>query len=550
MNEFYQKCRLDLGSGTGSAYDGGEVSTLAIETAGLLRDCKIRARAWKASRPSRCLSQSNFSLPLPPRERADVLATLYFRTLESSHRILHGPTFWEVYETVWREPDGTCIDRRLLVCLVILLGSAFSSPCGHGAEPDTSAASIIHMAETWLAGPLDKDRLTIPGLQVYCLVILARQIFSIGGDMTWVASGSLVHRAMQMGLHRDPDHLPRMTLLDSEIRRRLWATILEFVVQSSLDSAMPPRLSPADFDTKPPINVNDADILAATRSVNTLPISSYTDMSPQLLLYSTIPCRLRAVRLINALDADLSYQEALSLSMEILEASRASLELLRSDGKTTASRFRQNLVGYLLRRFIIPLHYPFAMEAHRDPLFEQSIQLCIDAATAVIYPESDSIFSHLFILGGGMFREGIRLAIAAVSLPLLAMEWRQSSKETALSFSLRKHFLQRCVRELLTLAKNRIEIGGDLNVKMHMFLAMVLAQAEANDQGITPELAIARAARSSLRSSLAVLWEVYPPPWTPEELNTYLCGTEQTDQIGSDAFTPVLQFPFSNFVDL
>jgi hypothetical protein len=60
---------------------------------------------------------------------------------------------------------------------------------------------------------MEKDRLSINGLQVHCLLIIARQTLSVGGDLIWVSMGNLVRAAMQLGLHRDPRHLGKMTLL-------------------------------------------------------------------------------------------------------------------------------------------------------------------------------------------------------------------------------------------------------------------------------------------------------------------------------------------------
>jgi hypothetical protein len=175
------------------------------------------------------------------------------------HRVLHVPTFWAEYERYWDRPESVTIDLRLKILLVVGIGSSL-----HDHE-DAAAAhrntemvhQWIYAAQTWLSGPLEKSRLDMTGLQIYCLTILARQIFSIGGDTVWMSMGSLVHRAMQMGLHRDPKHLPAMSLLQAELRRRLWVTILDLVVQSSLDSWMPPRISLDEFDTDPHYNIHD-----------------------------------------------------------------------------------------------------------------------------------------------------------------------------------------------------------------------------------------------------------------------------------------------------
>lgn len=51
-----------------------------------------------------------------------------------------------------------------------------------------------------------------------------------------------------------------VTVLRAEMRRRVWATILEINLQSSIDAGGPPLLSLADYDTAPPANLNDEDL--------------------------------------------------------------------------------------------------------------------------------------------------------------------------------------------------------------------------------------------------------------------------------------------------
>ena len=110
-----------------------------------------------------------------------------------------------------------------------------------------------------------------------------------------MSAGSLIHRAMQMGIHRDPKHLPAMTILQAEMRRRLWATIIELALQSSLDSSMPPRISLDEFDTEPPANINDEDLEESTTALQPHPRTTYTAASLQLTLFDSLPTRLRIV---------------------------------------------------------------------------------------------------------------------------------------------------------------------------------------------------------------------------------------------------------------
>lgn len=136
-------------------------------------------------------------------------------------------------------------------------------------------------SQAWLSGPL-KDRRDIRKLQVYRLVILARQIISMCGDLVWASMRSVIRTAMQIGLHHDPKHLPAMSLLQAELRRRLSATVLEMAIQLSLDSSMPPIISLNHFVTEATSNYSDDEIDESTIELVPHPVSTYTTSSYSL----------------------------------------------------------------------------------------------------------------------------------------------------------------------------------------------------------------------------------------------------------------------------
>ena len=111
----------------------------------------------------------------------------------------------------------------------------------HGTLRDLARTWILH-AQTWLGVAYDKGQLGLVSVQVHCLLLLARQVNGLGGDLTWVSAGALTRTAMSMGLHRDPNVFPNVTPFFAEMRRRLWLTVLELDVQASLDSGTPPLM--------------------------------------------------------------------------------------------------------------------------------------------------------------------------------------------------------------------------------------------------------------------------------------------------------------------
>jgi hypothetical protein len=288
-----------------------------------------------------------------------------------------------------------------------------------------------------------------------------------------------------------------MSLLEAEVRRRLWFTILEMIVQSSLDSAMPPRISYEDFDTEAPSNNNDDEIDESTTILQPHPRETYTCASMQLLLLDSLPVRLRVVQLLNGLQSELSYLDVLTLSSEITNACQACSKFVTSNRQAGVTSFQRNLCDYLVRRFLIPLHCPFASEARANPLFHYSQKTTLDAALAFISPEPDGCFSRLMATGGGMFREGFRCATATITLELLVQAESQRSEGTMHHNTRQLDFLKQAVNHLSGLSWERIR-QGETNIKGPMFLSIVLAVAEAGDKDALCEFTMAKNARDCL----------------------------------------------------
>ena len=220
-------------------------------------ECKHMARTIKTARVSHPIVSPNVLSSIPPKEVCDQLVQCYLRTFEGVFRILHAPSFFKEYETYWSNTATT----KPSVLIKILLVCAIGTPFFTGPErPQLRTACVewIHAAESWLSAPHEKSRLNMAGLQIHILLILARQVCSVDGDLVWIPAGALLRSAMHLGLHRDPANFPKISTFHGEMRRRLWATVLEITAQSSLDMGMPPLISCQDFDTLPPSNINDA----------------------------------------------------------------------------------------------------------------------------------------------------------------------------------------------------------------------------------------------------------------------------------------------------
>lgn len=125
--------------------------------------------------------------------------------------------------------------------LVISIAALLHSDAKLQKELFSKARAWIHISQTWLSAPLEADRLTLDGIQIHCLLLFSRQVNRVGPDLVWISAGALVRMAMQMGLHQDSNLIGDMSVLQKEVRRRLWYSILKMNVQAALDCGMHPH---------------------------------------------------------------------------------------------------------------------------------------------------------------------------------------------------------------------------------------------------------------------------------------------------------------------
>ena len=93
----------------------------------------------------------------------------------------------------------------------------------------------------------------------------------------WMMTGLLIRMAQYLGLQRDGPHFEHLTPFEIEMRRRVWAVVLMLDMRASEDQGTELTVT-SGFDTKIPLNINDADICPETE-VTPAEHHGVTDMS-------------------------------------------------------------------------------------------------------------------------------------------------------------------------------------------------------------------------------------------------------------------------------
>lgn len=425
------------------------------------------------------------TMELPPRDVTDKLVGCYLRTIETLYRILHIPSFKQEYEAVWDPNSNVELATVIQLKLVLAIGAATYD---EHFTMRSSAVRWVYEAQTWCSSPEFKSRLNLRALQNQCLLLLAREMVNIGAGLVWISAGELLRSAIYMGLHRDPAWFPRATTFKIEMSRRLWNTILEICVQTSVQAGAPPLLSLDQFDCEPPRNFDDNQLMMDEPVPK--PESELTQTSVVIALRKTLPSRLRIVHFLNDLDSTKPYQEALHLDAQLRAAYKAMCRTLRGltpDSGDSTLKFATNAVEVLIRHYLSTLHFPFLGTSSDDTAFAYSRKVVIDNSLKIwctVYPSStlaeDGLgspmgisgdhddFARLAVSGLGFFR-----SVAFQSTLLVALELRaQSHDEDGLSPAPLRPDLVAALDESKAWALRCIE-AGEVNVKGYFFTAVV-----------------------------------------------------------------------------
>lgn len=174
-----------------------------------------------------------------------------------------------------------------------------------------------------------------------------------------------------MKLHRDGNG-SEFPVLEAELRRRLWWTILSLDMKVSEDRATEPTILPGAFDTIAPSNINDEDIPGRTSTSHPKARIGPTDMTCALIILDAS----HTARSIGFLPTQLQTDEESFESKQVLVQSckdRIEHTYLKADDMSDQHPTIARALGRLvILRLCLMLEYPLRPQAmrkrHHDPV--------------------------------------------------------------------------------------------------------------------------------------------------------------------------------------
>ncbi|KAK7753327.1 hypothetical protein SLS62_004617 [Diatrype stigma] len=209
----------------------------------------------------------------------------------------------------------------------------------------------------------------------------------------WFLLALAVNMAMRAGYHRDPRHFPEISPFQGEMRRRMWASLLQGDILISSQMGMPRMISEWQCDTAEPRNLNDADFDVDVDELP--PPRPKTDMTTVLPLIArrTMFMALGTVMDLTAAVRPCSYAEIMRVDGILHEAAASIPPLLRP--KSNMANVTDTPQVIMHRLFISTTFYKGQILLHRrflymkptasekDP-FAYSRKACLDAALGTL----------------------------------------------------------------------------------------------------------------------------------------------------------------------
>ena len=465
-------------------------------TQGLQR-CKHLARVIKFRR--KAMTPSSPRASLPSRAVADELVECYLRTSEAIYRVLHIPTFRSEYELFWASDSPDQTPFLAMLKLVLAIGAASYDQY---FSLHTSAVQWVLETQGWLGSPEVKIKPNVQFLQIEVLLLLAQEEAKISRTRVWISAGSLLRTAISQGLSQDPGYLPNMSLFFSELRRRLWNTILEINLQACIAMGGPPLISLDDFNTEPPGNFDDDQLLHADAVSRSGTI--FTQSSGAIALHKTFSARLAIARFLNNVNSRGSYEETLRLDEDLNVAYKALRQPFLSYNAGSGlhpSMYQLKVLDFIVYRYMLSLHVPFSALLVRNSAYAYSRIVVIETSLKIwstarpqpftmaslwqstedTYPFGRDDLARLAICGNDFFR-----TTAMQACLLLALELRSELSHESLGPAPLRPDLLATLADSKEWALECIR-AGETNSKAYLAICLVSAHIQGLRQRLGKE---------------------------------------------------------------
>ncbi|KNB10472.1 hypothetical protein FOXG_10665 [Fusarium oxysporum f. sp. lycopersici 4287] len=312
---------------------------------------------------------------VPARPVVDRMVARYFNTQGVVPSILHSGRFLQEYDKFWQDPPAMpCIWIGLLfsaMCVATLCQHSIDDP----TDPEIQGRVRVFREQTLHS--LILGQYTRGG--EYVLETLINYLICI-----------IVQLALSQGYHRDPHNFPSITPFSGEMRRRVWAVIVQLDLRLSSQMALPCVLKSQQYDTAEPRNLLDTDFDENT--IGLPPSRPETEVTP--VLYSLAKGRIdKMMGLVNDIVNDTKehpYTEIVELDRKLQEAEESLPPIFKWQPLSQSFMVAPEIIMHrvllqlAIQRLTIWLHRKYLAPSYTHTCYQHSRKACVQAAIKVL----------------------------------------------------------------------------------------------------------------------------------------------------------------------
>ena len=204
---------------------------------------------------------------LPEKLAADSLVDKYRRNVHYIARVVHWPSFQVQYDNFWTnvlmgiEPTASL---QAIVFAVMFSAVASMTEMEITASFARPKKQVLTNFQTGVEVALGKAHFlrttkieTVQALVIYLIPMCRAEISRAHS----VLVGTAIRLGQCMGLHRDPGDVYGLPPVECHVRRLIWAQLCFLDVRTCESQGPRPIIRREDYDTRFPLNINDADLL-------------------------------------------------------------------------------------------------------------------------------------------------------------------------------------------------------------------------------------------------------------------------------------------------
>lgn len=282
-----------------------------------------------------------------------------------------------------------------MICLAVIASDAWDS--AHGNEMDQQLLQINlyreKIVQSLILGEYTKSSPAALETMIHYVYIEFAMRADADKDI-WFLLALEVNLAMRMGYHRDPSHFPGISPLKSEMRRRLWATVLQGDILVSSQMGMPRMITDWQCDTAEPRNLNDTDLdqdtselpppRPETEITTALGVIARRRMLTALGTISDLMANVKSCNYAEVMRADASLHEAAASIPQPFKMKSMTASITDSPQVIMSRLF----ISHLFYKGQIMLHRRFVLTevaSADEALFFYSRKACLDASIGMLH---------------------------------------------------------------------------------------------------------------------------------------------------------------------